>query len=248
MAKIQNIYDDEKFFGAYMDMRENQPNANDLLEIPIIKTMMPDLRGKSVLDLGCGAGGMSKFFVDMGAARVVAIDISNNMIEHAKQVNHDEKIEYRVLGMEEISSIAEKFDIVFSSLAFHYVENFTKLIQDISSLLAPNGVLLFSQEHPLSTATILHKDMEKYIDMDGKRYFLMSDYNNNGERLLNRKLDSGIKYHRNFTIIINSIITAGLNITELQESQPLPDAVAKREKYKYQIDKPLFLFIKATKA
>lgn len=247
MANIQNIYDDEQFFNDYIEMRENQPNANDLLEIPMIKSMLPDLQGKSVLDLGCGAGGMSKYFIEKGASRVLALDISTKMIERAKTTNYDDKIEFMVLSMEEISKINEKFDVIFSSLAFHYVEDFQKLTQDISSLLKPNGILLFSQEHPLTSAIVLQKDMKKHLDINGKTYFLLSDYNNNGKRVLNWNIEGAIKYHRNFSTIINSLINAGLKITELKESQPFAEAVAKREKYKLEIDRPLFLFIKAMK-
>lgn len=247
MKKQQNIYDDKRFFDEYIDMRENKLNANDLLEIPTIKGMLPDLQEKSVLDLGCGAGGMSKYFVEKGASKVLALDISKNMITHAKEINSDEKIQYKVLGMEDIAKIKEKFDVVFSSLAFHYVKDFGKLMQDISKLLKPNGILLFSQEHPVATAVVLQGDMKNKLDINGKKYFLLSDYNNNGKRLLNWNVDGVIKYHRNFSCIINSILKAGLEILEIQESQPLPQAVEKVDKYKYQLDKPYFLFVKAKK-
>lgn len=247
MKKPQNIYDDKHFFDEYIDMRENKLNANDLIEIPTIKNMLPDLQGKSVLDLGCVAGGMSKYFVEKGACKVLALDISKNMIAHAKEINNDNKIQYKVMEMENISKIKEKFDVVFSSLAFHYVEDFEKLMKDISNLLKPNGVLLFSQEHPFETAIILQRDMKRYVEINNKRYFLLSDYNNMGERLLNWNVDGVIKYHRNFSCVVNSVIKAGLNIVEIQESQPLSQAIEKVEKYKYQKDKSYYLFIKARK-
>ena len=53
MAK-QNIYDNETFFEGYKKIRDNEANANNLFEIPALFSMMPDLTGKRVLDLGCG--------------------------------------------------------------------------------------------------------------------------------------------------------------------------------------------------
>ena len=176
MKDIQNFYDNEKFFSEYQNMRKNQLNANDLIEIPIIKTMLPNLEGKTILDLGCGAGGMSKYFVEQGAKRVVAVDISQNMINVAKSQNC-KNIDYRVLPMENIGEINEKFDLVFSSLAFHYVEDFATLIKNIASLLNEKGILLFSQESPIATAVKLEQGEKKYIEKDGKRYYLLSDYN-----------------------------------------------------------------------
>ena len=117
MDKPQNIYDNETFYKEYRDMREKGLNANELVEIPNIKEMLPDLKGKRILDLGCGNGGMSKYFVNQGAESVLAIDLSVNMINEAKEKNSDEKITYVVLGMEDIEKIEGKFDMVFSSLA-----------------------------------------------------------------------------------------------------------------------------------
>lgn len=57
MAK-QNIYDNERFFDGYRKLRENKVNANNLFEIPALFSLLPDLRGKKVLDLGCGFGAL----------------------------------------------------------------------------------------------------------------------------------------------------------------------------------------------
>ena len=107
--KPQNIYDKEGFYKEYKDMREGKLNANELLEIPTIKSMLPNIKGKRILDLGCGNGTMSKYFIENGASYLLALDISKNMIEEAKEKNNDKSIKYEVLGMEERSSIKEKF-------------------------------------------------------------------------------------------------------------------------------------------
>ncbi len=53
MAK-QNICDNETFFEGYRKIRDNEVSANKLFEIPALFSLMPDLRGRKVLDLGCG--------------------------------------------------------------------------------------------------------------------------------------------------------------------------------------------------
>ena len=79
----QNIFDNEIFFDGYKKIRENEVNANNLFEIPALFSLMPDLKGKRVLDLGCGFGEHCKRFVDYGAEAVVGIDISEKMLEEA---------------------------------------------------------------------------------------------------------------------------------------------------------------------
>ena len=246
MDKIQNIYDDETFFNEYQKMRDRKLNANELLEIPTITAMLPDLKGKTILDLGCGSGGMSRFFIENGAKKVVAIDVSENMINAAKNYN-TENIEYKVLPMENLSEIDEKFDLIFSSLAFHYIEDFNKLISDISKLLNQDGMLLYSQEHPVTTALIVPNDGKKYVEIDDKRYYLLSDYNNVSSRILDWNMCDVKKYHRNFETIINSLIKNNLNIIEIKEPSASEQAIKLVPKYVYQKDRPLFLYVKAKK-
>jgi len=247
MSKIQNVYDNEKFFKDYKDMRDGKINANELIEIPIIKTMIPDVKGMDILDLGCGAGGMSRYFAEQGANSVLGLDVSKNMIDEAEGQTVYDNVTYQLLPMENIETLNKKFDLVFSSLAFHYVEDFDKLIKDISCLLKDGGILLFSQEHPLVTASILPEGMSKYVEVDGKRVFNLCDYNVNGKRKINWNVGGVIKYHRNFSTTLNAVIKSGMNILEVKESYASEEAVNLVPKYIYQKDRPYFLFIKAKK-
>jgi len=208
--------------------------------------MLPNLKDKTILDLGCGAGYMSRYFIENGASKVVACDISQNMIDLAKKEDC-KNIYYKVLPMEDISSINEKFDIVFSSLAFHYVKDFDKLISDISNLLKPNGILVFSQENPIATAIVYPSTKEKHIEIDGKRYYLLSNYKNAGKRVVDWFDSEVIKYHRNFEIIINTLINNNLEIKEIKEPSADENAIKLKPKLKYQYDRPYFLFVKALK-
>lgn len=114
----QNIYDNEKFFSGYKKIRDNKVNANNLFEIPALFSMMPELKGKSVLDLGCGFGEHCKQFVNFGAENVVGIDISEKMLEVARAENSDAKIRYINMPMEDIAQLQEQFDVVISSWHF----------------------------------------------------------------------------------------------------------------------------------
>lgn len=247
MKKPQNIYDNSTFYKEYSEMRTTNLNANELIEIPIIKSMLPDLKGKKVLDLGCGNGTMSRYFIEQGACEVLALDISQNMINEAKEKNNLEGITYIIDGMENLDKINDKFDLVFSSLAFHYIEDFNKLMKDINNLLNDNGILLFSQEHPTVTASILNKDEKKYVTIGDTRYFYLNNYNNNGKRIINWNVDGVVKYHRNFSTTINTILNNNFELLQINESTASKEAIALVEKYKYQKDRPYFLFVKAKK-
>ena len=80
----QNIYDDDAFFEDFRNNRSREVNFNDCIETPILFAMLPDLRGKKILDIGCGMGQHAKQYAEMGAESVLGIDISEKMLEYAK--------------------------------------------------------------------------------------------------------------------------------------------------------------------
>ena len=116
MAK-QNIYDNDSFFENFKNLRNNKINFNDCIETPILLAMIPEVDGKRVLDIGCGMGQHAKQYSDMGAESVLGIDISEKMLEYAKEHFHAKNITYRQMALEDICQIDEQFDLITSSLA-----------------------------------------------------------------------------------------------------------------------------------
>ena len=246
----QNIYDNTNFSTKYDEMRFQKRgyNANDLIEIPNFKKMLPDVKGKRILDLGCGYGEMDLYLKKLGAEYILGIDLSEHMINIANKENKKDGVEYRVLAMEDIATITDKFDIVISSLAFHYVEDYNKLLKDIYSLLNQDGYLVFSQEHPLVTSIILSNDIKhRHTEINNKWVCLVADYNRVGKRISDWNDEAVIKYHRNFSEIINGLVNNNFKIEEILEPTPSEEAVEKVPKYIHQYDRPYFLFIRAKK-
>ena len=187
----QNIFDNETFFEGYKKIRENEANANNLFEIPALFSLLPELKGKTVLDLGCGFGEHCKGFVEKGAAKVVGIDISEKMLE-----------------------VEEKFDLVVSSLAFHYVEDFDGVIKNIYNLLNPGGTLVFSQEHPLSTCFTGGERWTK-DENNNKIHVNISNYCVEKENESEWFVENVKRYHRMFSTIVNTLIENGFTIQRI---------------------------------
>ncbi len=243
----QNIYDNEIFFAGYSELRSREINSNTMLEQPAMKELLPELNGKAVLDLGCGCGSNCLEFVLNGAKRVVGVDISEKMLEVAKKEATDEKIEYKNMSMTDISTLDEKFDLIYSSLAFHYIEDFAKLCEDMYALLNENGTLMFSQEHPLITATIDGNGHYNKDESGRKISYTFSNYNEPGERYVHWYVDGVKKYHRTFSDTINALAKAGFKIEEVCEPKPQPWAMEKWPALYDEYIKPSFLIVKAGK-
>lgn len=243
----QNIYDNDIFFKKYWELRNNQDNYNILIEQTAIKKLLPDLKGKTILDLGCGYGNNCIDFINKGAVSVVGIDISYNMLEVAKKENSNELVEYMLMDMSEIGSLTQKFDLVFSSLAFHYVKDFTKLIYNIRSLLNAGGTLLYSQEHPYTTAPKVGPTWTK-DECGNKIHYNLSDYMHSGKRYSKWFIDNVEKYHRPISEVINSIISQGFIINNIVEPVPDKYALDRRPDFSDEFHKTTSIIIKAIKA
>lgn len=245
MAK-QNIYDNQKFFEGYRKIRDKEDNANNLFEIPALFSLLPDLNGKDVLDLGCGFGEHCKAFVEKGAKNVVGIDISEKMLEVARKENNIPAITYLNLPMEDIGRLNGRFDVVVSSLAFHYVEAFSEVVRIIYEKMNAGGAFVFSQENPLCTT---HSSGARWTkDANGnKLYVNLSNYGLEGERESKWFVEGVKKYHRMFSTIVNTLIEAGFTIEKMIEPIPEAELAKKYPEYNDLFHKPDFLVIKAIK-
>ena len=242
----QNIFDNPVFYEGYKKLRKNAVNANVLFEIPALFSMMPDLRGKTVLDLGCGFGEHCKLFVDLGAEKVVGIDISEKMLEIAKKENSHPSITYLQMPMENIAELNEVFDVVVSSLALHYVEDFGSVVKNVYHLLKKDGVFIFSQEHPIVTS---HSGGSRWTKNENgeKLHVNLSNYGIEGEREVTWFVD-GIKiYHRTFSTIVNTLCATGFSIAHMIEPLPTAEILKAHPDHADLFHKPDFLLIKAKK-
>lgn len=148
----QNKYEDPEFFEKYSQMPRSVEGLDAAGEWPAFKSLLPNMNGKSVLDLGCGFGWHCLYAREHGAHRVLGIDLSEKMLQRARAKTKDSRIEYRRSAIEDLEFEARQFDLVISSLALHYLNQFGTVSRKVFDWLTPGGSLVFSVEHPVFTA------------------------------------------------------------------------------------------------
>ena len=244
MSKSQNIYDNQTFFEGYQKLRRNPYSANNVEEKPALFPLSPELPGKSVLDLGCGYGENCAAFKNLGASAVVGVDISEKML--AVAMEEYPGIKFIRADMSNLSFIKDRYDVVFSSLALHYIEDFDALVKSVYDVLIPGGYFIFSQEHPLTTAPISGASWAK--DENGNvLHYKLTDYSRCGKRSTAWIVNGVEKYHRTFSKIINSLCSAGFAIETMLEPTPTREIIELDKSWEKDLHKPNFLLIKARK-
>ena len=101
-------------------------------------------RGKRVLDFGCGNGYFGRKVLALGAAHVHGIDISERRIEEARSASQGEaRLTYEVADAMTFSG--DPFDVIVGNAILHHLDWRVVLRHLYSDLLAPNGVMFFSE-------------------------------------------------------------------------------------------------------
>ena len=127
----ENKYDNSDFFSQYSQMSRSVEGLKGAGEWHVLQKMLPDFAGKRVLDLGCGFGWHCVYAIEHGATHVTGIDISEKMLEEARKRNPSPFIEYQCMAIEDFDFQPDSYDIVISSLTFHYLESFTDICRKI---------------------------------------------------------------------------------------------------------------------
>ncbi len=208
---------------------------------------LSDLKGKSVLCIGCGTGEECEHLKSLGAKRVVGIDISKGLIDFAKKSYPD--LEFQVMDMEKLNFADDSFDFVYSSLTMHYVKDWTKTLRGVYKLLKKNGTFIFSTHHPVKWGAEVNRSKEKDLFLIGYEKYESGESKVFGDYLNTRKIDdiwfNEFKvsyYHRPLSKIISDIVKSGFIISDFVEPKPLKSVVKEKPNF-YDIHSKIPLFM-----
>lgn len=241
----QNIYDDEGFFQGYSQLSRSVHGLDGAPEWETLRSMLPDLTGASVLDLGCGFGWFSRWAREQGGAeKVIGVDVSENMLARGKAETQDPNISYIKADLETLELDSEKYELVYSSLAFHYIENLQGLLKEVHRSLKPGGSLVCSVEHPIYTAS---SRPEWIQHPSGHQTWPVDHYQQEGPRTTNWLAEGVIKQHRTMGTYLNMLIGLGFTITHVEDWGPSEAQLAAHPEWEEEGHRPMFMLMSARK-
>lgn len=241
----ENRYDDADFFARYSEIPRSREGLEAAGEWHTLRAMLPDFRGRRVLDLGCGFGWHCRYAAEGGAASVVGVDISEKMLDEARRATISPQIEYVRSPIEDFDCAPASFDVVISSLALHYVAAFGDVCHTVNRALVPGGAFVFSVEHPVFTA---RAPQEWHRDQQGNAlHWPVDDYFSEGGRdmiFLGQKI---VKYHRTLETYVRTLLECGFAIADLAEPKPSDAMLRDIPEMRDELRRPMMLIVSSVK-
>jgi len=217
-----------------------------------------DLVGKKVLDAGCGEGYNTRLLGRSGA-RMVGVDISQRMIEFAREEERREPfgIRYEVASYSDLSLFDDaSFDAVVSFMALMDGPKYDHAVREFFRVLRPGGELVFSITHPC----FMTRGYGWVKDEHGNPTKLtVSDYFESQPYVERWRFSEGPTprdaepfavpvFPRTMSEYVNALIEAGFTLRRLEEPRPSEDACEEHPwLQRWREHATLFLYVRAVK-
>lgn len=225
---------------------------------PAFLRFIGDLEGKLVLDAGCGEGYNTRLLTRHGA-RMVGIDISQRMLEHARQEERREPlgIRYEVSSFCDLSLFDDaSFDVVVSFMALMDGPDFAGAAREIHRVLRPGGELVFSMTHPC----FMTRGFGWIGDESGGAIKLtVSDYFDPRTYVERWRFSKGPApeegepfavpaFSRTLSEYVNTLVEAGFVVRRIEEPRPAEEACEEHPwLQRWRDHAALFLYFRAVK-
>lgn len=221
-------------YDQFADAHGDGGPYNELYERPAMISMLGDVAGRTVLDVGCGSGLLAEHLASAGA-NVIGLDGSDAMLQLAR-ARLGAKGQLRLHDLHEpLTWLANgSIDIVVASLVMHYIKDWRPALGEFRRVLRPGGRLVMSTHHPFAD----------FITYSRPNYFAV-------EEIVDQWGKSDAKYEVRFwrrplQVLISDLVHTGFRIKQLAEPVPSSwEGFTERERL-WLSSNPTFLFIEAT--
>lgn len=215
-------------------VRDNIYNAK--FERPSLLSLVPELSGKTVLDMGCGSGEYAEILASQ-CEHLTAVDRSPEMVAITRE-RLGNRIHCYVQDLDNglPREADSSFDIVLCPLTLHYLQHWKPILNEVHRVLKVDGLFLFSTHHP----TV---DFESSPSGD---YFQIEPIEEEWHTIGRPILVSF--YRRPLSAIFEALEVSGFAVSRFTEGKPAPELEQTHpEMHRKLSTTPRFLFFKCGK-
>lgn len=238
----QNVYDEAEFFSGYSQLPRSIHGLDGAAEWPTLRELVPSVAGRRVVDLGCGFGWFCRWAADEGAAEVLGVDLSANMLERARRDTAQPQVRYERHDLEQLALAPASFDLAYSSLTFHYLVDLAGVFRTVRTALVPGSAFVFSVEHPIFMAP----SHAAFVDgPEAAPVWPLDRYLDEGPRVTDWLAPGVVKQHRTIGTYVDLLRDAGFVLDRLVEWGPSDAQVAATPEWRVEQERPPFLLVAA---
>jgi 2-polyprenyl-3-methyl-5-hydroxy-6-metoxy-1,4-benzoquinol methylase len=134
----------KKLYSIWAKDYDLWPSVRGIMDEKGILKIIGNVKGKEILDLGCGTGKWS-IILNKKGAKVTSVDNSKEMLDVLNKKIKLEKLKINTLK-KDISKLKlnKKFDIIVMGLVMNHIKNLDKLFKIIRAHLKSGGIFLMS--------------------------------------------------------------------------------------------------------
>ena len=242
----------DKLAQHYLERRKDKTrfDYNRDIEVPAMTKIIGDVKNKTILEIGCGFGDHAKKLSKQKFKKLVGFDLSKELIKYAEEQKIPNSTFYVGDMGKKLKHNYSSFDVVYSSLAIHYLENINQLFSEVHRVLKKGGIFCFSTGHPISN--LINQSDEHIIGSkklsNGKR-IIFGNYFDESPKLNCLGSLGKIKLS-SFTY--ETLIKAGLNngfeLIDYKDAKPVKSSRKYyAEDYKLTTTLPTFILFKFKK-
>ncbi|MGL4758287.1 MAG: class I SAM-dependent methyltransferase [Patescibacteria group bacterium] len=240
----------------YSKKNSNKHYAHIYLEKPAMKKILFGRVFDSVLDLGCASGDDLEWLKDHSLS-IKGLDSSKGLLDIA-QFNYPQ-IKFYLQDLNTNKTLNDKYDLIYSSLTLHYIEDWKSLFEEFYNKLNENGVLLFSTHHPIKWGSRSNKNSEfnEFVmgykkskkEKTDKSFEIYGDYLNTYP--IKEKLFQQLEithYNRSLSEMFKIFVESGFEVKQFIEPIPTEDSKSiVRDFYEVHSRIPLFVIFELKK-
>lgn len=175
--------------------------------------LLGEIKGKTVLDLGCGEGESLEYLYHKGASSLYGLDISEEQITKVKERFPEFKNQFFVSPMEEkIEDLRNKFDLAVSIFSIGYTSDLYQTFENVYQYLKPDGFFVISWTHPFYYCLGMNEKQQVILNH--------SYFKEEGEKVT-KGPDKVILAQKNVMLstFINEAIKAGFYVDRILEEE-----------------------------
>ena len=216
---------------------------------PALLKMLGSVRGHRVLDVGCGNGYLARRFKREGAARSVGVDsaLASIRLARRRECAHPSGAEFVHGDAARLPQFeSHSFDRIVANMSLMDVRRADSALRELSRLLAPDGRLVFSINHPcfdIDEASSWVVEHRPYHETVGRK---VEGYRRERTVRVPWKISDSetaytTSYHRTLETYSRYLSDAGLVILRLVEPAPKPELIRRSSQGRFIAEIPLHL-------